>query len=157
MKDGNFQDSCSKCNAMESTTPTFRSDNGHFEWNDKMTNSRCASRLEIIEDGDIAHVLDFEAIINDDNTIVVWLNVLDEQGMEFIIDFNLSIARGDFGLSLHGNGQHSPGYPTSWIVPFDDDILNIFKNRKVEVGLNLSIDERMMPNPRQDQDQAPAA
>ena len=157
MKDGNFQDSCSTCNAMESSTPIFRSDNGHFEWNDKMTNSRCASRLEVIEDGDIAHVMDFEVIINDDNTIVVWLNVLDEQGIEFILDFNLSIARGDFGLSLHGTSQHSPGYPTSWIASSDDYLLNLFKNRKVEVGLNLSIDERMMPNPRQDQDQAPAA
>merc|ERR1712062_162799 len=147
----------SKCNSMESTTPTFRSDNDHFEWNDKMTNSRCASRLEIIEDGDIAHVMDFEAIINDDNTIVVWLNVLDEQGMEFILDFNLSLARGDFGLSLHANGQHSPGYPTSWIASSDDFVLNLMKNRKVQVGLNLSIDERIMPNPRQDQDQAPAA
>merc|ERR1712062_823268 len=157
MKDGNFQDSSSTYNVMESSTPTFRSDNGHFEWNDKMTNSRCGSRLEIIEDGDIAHVLDFEAIINDDNTIVVWLNVLDEQGIEFILDFNLSIFFGDFGLSLHGHSQHSPGYPTSWIVSYDNFLLDIFKKRKVQVGLNLSIDERMMPNPRQDQDQAPAA
>ena len=156
---------------MGSSTPNRRSSDGHFEWNDKMTKDRiCASRLEIIEDGDVARVLDFE-VIKDKATLVVWFNVLDEQGIDFMLDFRLSgIAKqnnnGDGDVidvlnaltltsTLEGHGQHSPGYPTSWIFSCDDFDQN---NAEVKVDLYLSIDEiLLMPHPREDEDRASAA
>ena len=148
---------------MGSSTPNRRSSDGHFEWNDKMTKDRiCASRLEIIEDGDTARVLDFE-VIKDKSTLVVWFNVLDEQGIDFLIDFSLSLAKqntiGDDVidvLNVEGHGQHSPGYPTSsWIFSGDDFDQN---GAEVKVDLYLSIDEILIPHPRQDdQDRASAA
>ena len=100
----------------------------------------CASKLEMIEDGDIAHVLDFEVGL-DGPMLVVWFNILDEHGMDFILD-------GEFidVFGVQGDGSHSPGYPTSRTVPYDDQ--DTFDHADLKVGLYLSIEEIGMPSSR---------
>ena len=109
----------------------------------------CASKLEMIENGDIAHVLDFEVGL-DGPMLVVWFNILDEHGMDFILDFDLFITKqsGEFidVFGVQGDGSHSPGYPTSWTIPYDDQ--DTFDHADLKVGLYLSIEEIGMPSSR---------
>ena len=150
---------------MASTTSTHRSYKnhlsfGHFQWKDQMKEDGgiCSSTLEIIEKGDIAHVLAFRMNYtsqgNEQSHFIVKVNYLEGYlEKDFLINFDLTVKvlrNGNFEhlCWIKGTCENAPTWKkkeTTWQFPYVQHIhqladTDFHNNVKVSADLKLHID-----------------
>ena len=151
---------------MASTTSTRRSYRnplsfGHFQWQDQMKvvgRKICSSTFEIIEQGQVAHVLDFTLnldVINGESCFVVKVNHLEGYLEDnILINFDLDVFRNDranFLCRLRGNQKKtSPAVVNYWYFSYGHEMHQITLgdftfNAKVSANLQLYINDAKPP------------